>query len=232
MNRFLKHGSTLLLLLMMVFVGCKPYEKTLAPIRFSGPKDLRSLNPYLFKPSLTDGEKVLYRCHFDGSFLFKKFHLSGLLFFKQMEAEGDKQRVVFANEMGLTFFDFGWQIKSDGSDSFTVYSILPKLNKPAVVKALKKDIELILIRNLGEFKLFQKDGLEYYQAPLEKGFAYFVMSKTPKELKRIDIAGNNRVVGIYQFGKQPENTMPDSLSIIHTKAHFTINAKKITDAGR
>ncbi|MEO6833239.1 MAG: hypothetical protein ABI378_11950 [Chitinophagaceae bacterium] len=229
MNLSLKHVSSLLLLL--VFFGCKPYEKTLAPQQLSGPKDLRSLNPYLFKPRLADGEKVLYRCHFDGGFFFKKFHLSGLLFFKEMEDEGDKQRVVFANEMGLTFFDFGWQMKADGTDSFTVYSILPKLNKPAVIKTLKKDIELVLLRNLGEFKLFQKDGLEYYQTPLEKGFAYFVIGKSPRELKRIDIVGKKRVASIYQFGKQPENSMPDSISIIHTKAHFTINAKRITDAG-
>lgn len=229
MNRFLKPVSYLSLLL--VLLGCKPYEKTLNPQKLSGPKDLRSLNPYLFKPRIEEAEKVLYRCHFDGGFLFKKFHLSGLLFFKEMQDEGDIQRVVFANEMGLTFFDFGWQMKADGSDSFTVYSILPKLNKPAVVKTLKKDIELVLMRNLGEFKLFKKDGLEYYQAALEKGFAYFVISKSPTTLKRIDIAGKKRVATIYQFGKHPENAMPDSLSIIHTKAHFTISAKRITDAG-
>lgn len=227
MKHFLRLVSFLLFLLG--FSACRPYEQSLVSVPLKGREDTRSLDPYLYKPQFRDGEKQLYRCQFDGGFLFKKFHLSGLLIFKEMDNVGEQQRVVFANEMGLTFFDFGWQIKADGRDSFTVYSILPKLNKPAVIKTLRKDIELVLLRDMGDFSLYRKGNIVYYKAPLEKGFAYFLLRTSPAGMKQIDIAGKRKVASIFQFGKLPENAMPDSISIVHTKAHFTINAKRISN---
>ena len=53
-------------------------------------------------------------------------------------------RIVFTNEMGFSFFDFGFPQDS----GFMVYHIVPQMNKPALIKTLRKDFELIMFRNM------------------------------------------------------------------------------------
>src|SRR5258708_13414216 len=65
-------------------------------------------------------------------------HISGLLLIKNMPDSAI--RVVFTNEAGITFFDFGFS----RDRTFTVHSIIKKLNKKPVVQTLRKDFELIL----------------------------------------------------------------------------------------
>src|SRR5688572_6913872 len=65
-------------------------------------------------------------------------HLSGLLLIKDMPDHS--QRVVFTNEAGVTFFDFGFL--PDGS--FKVYNIVKQMDKRPVIQTLRKDFELIL----------------------------------------------------------------------------------------
>src|SRR5882672_4193636 len=50
-------------------------------------------------------------------------HISGLLLIKNMPDSSN--RVVFTNEAGITFFDFGFSHEK----AFTVYAIIKKLNK-------------------------------------------------------------------------------------------------------
>jgi hypothetical protein len=64
-------------------------------------------------------------------------HISGLLLIKTMP--DSTQRVVFTNEAGITFFDFGFS-----HDDFKVYTILRRLNRQPVVQTLRKDFELVL----------------------------------------------------------------------------------------
>src|ERR1700712_4842391 len=65
-------------------------------------------------------------------------HLSGLLLIKTMP--DNSIRMVFSNEMGFKFFDFGFG--ADGK--FTVFSIIKQMNKKAVIKTLQKDFELVM----------------------------------------------------------------------------------------
>src|SRR6267154_2957609 len=53
-------------------------------------------------------------------------HISGLLLIKNMP--DSTTRVVFTNEAGVTFFDFGFS--SDGR--FVIHTIIKKLNRKAI----------------------------------------------------------------------------------------------------
>jgi hypothetical protein len=75
-------------------------------------------------------------------------HISGLLLIKYMP--DSSTRIVFTNEMGLSFFDFGF-LRDSG---FAVYHIVPQMNKAALIKTLRKDFELIMFRNMDEHKSY------------------------------------------------------------------------------
>jgi hypothetical protein len=154
--------------------------------------------------------------------VFKKFHLSGVLFFKKLD--DGSTRAVFQNEMGFTFFDFEWS----KADSFKVNEIIPQLNKAAVIKTLEKDLNLLLMKQLkGSSEVIYKHGNEtLYRFTLEKGYAYYVESSA--RLMRIDNTGEKRLVTeILLTGKNEAHALPDSILFRHLKANFTIELKKI-----
>jgi len=132
-------------------------------------------------------------------------------------------RVVFQNEMGFAFFDFEW----NAQDSFTVKQIIPQLDKPAVVKTLRKDMELLLMRHLNTAteETFSADNELYHRFTLDKGFAYYVLAS--QKLVRIENAGKNKVITMTVGEKKTRKAMPESVFIKHHKAHFTIALKKI-----
>jgi hypothetical protein len=166
-------------------------------------------------------EKELYRCLVDGKILFKKFHLSGLLLFKKME--NSTTRVVFQNEMGVSFFDFEW---SD-NDSFKVYHIIPQLNKPAVIKTIQKDMQLLLMKGLDRTleQQFVKDQWVYNRFNLDKGFAYYI--SVNDTLQRIENAGKSKVITIESGNRVSASSLPETAFFKHHKANFTIQLSKI-----
>ncbi|WP_118972744.1 hypothetical protein [Taibaiella koreensis] len=191
-----------------------------------GVKQLRpghSLSSAALRPHL---EKTLYRCVVDGKFAFKKFHLSGILYLKHFGDEGD--RVVFQSEMGNTFFDFGW----NNQDSFRVYNIIDQMNKPALIKTLRKDFEMILVKGLSEQAAgsyqAKHDSLTYTRFNLQRGFVYYITNKHNR-LTGIDNADDKRkVVTMQLLPPAPLQQLPETLTIRHLRAHFTIDLKKIT----
>lgn len=171
-----------------------------------------------FKPEF---DKALYRCVVNGRIVFKKFHLSGLLFFKNLE--DGTTRVVFQNEMGFTFFDFEW----DQHDVFKVNQVIDQLNKPALIKTLEKDMNLFLLKNLDTAteKRFRKNAAVYHRFDLEKGVVYYISANNI--LERIENAGKSKVITITLSGKQKEHDMPQEALFNHHKANFTIRLNKI-----
>ncbi|MBI3883246.1 MAG: hypothetical protein HY305_03280, partial [Sphingobacteriales bacterium] len=119
---------------LLVLFSCTTVYKNLQPATGN------TSNLQKFKPDFT---VALYNTQVDviGN------HLSGLLLIKKMP--DSITRIVFSNEMGFTFFDF--EFSSTGN--FKVHSIIKKMNKKAVIKTLRKDFELVLMRNLDNNKL-------------------------------------------------------------------------------
>lgn len=206
--------------IIILGMGCapKPY------------KDLKRQenNSALLLPATTytqKFEKVLYSCTVKGRTpLGKRFNLSGLLFFKQF-ADGS-ERVVFQNQMGITYFDFGW----DQSDGFTVHQIIAQMDKPALVKTLKKDIELLLFKNLGPMAsgiFADGTGKEYLRFELkEKGFVYYVFEKG--NIVGIENADEKRKVVVMTLSEaKGSNTFAQKISMKHLRAHFTIDLSQI-----
>jgi hypothetical protein len=85
----------------------------------------------IFDPTF---EKALYK----GSLDISKHHLSGLFFLKRIS--GNSIRIVFSNELGMTFFDL--ELKGD---EFIVHACVSFLDKASLLKLLKNDFRLLLI---------------------------------------------------------------------------------------
>ncbi len=149
-------------------------------------------------------------------------HLSGILVCKTME-DGEK-RVVFINEFGSTFFDFGYK----GSD-FTVYNVLEQLNKKAVIKTLRKDFMMLLWEGLDWSKMqhLQQGEELLHRIPIAKGDIYIVTNAGCNKVVRVENTGKNKVAILQSFGGS--GTLTDSVHISHTKFQFEIALKKIED---
>jgi hypothetical protein len=122
----MRYWTTLYLLLsILLIVGCAKDYRARLPI----------INEQDCKPSfLLPHQEGWFTTHID---VVGK-NLSGLVFIKSME-DGSK-RVVFTNEVGVTFFDFSYT----ASGVFQVKQILPALNKKVIINTLQKDFSLFL----------------------------------------------------------------------------------------
>jgi len=176
------------------------------------------------KPTFT---RALYRCKVNGKFLFKRFHISGLLFLRNF---GDSAtRAVFQNEMGITYFDFGW----NAEDSFQVFHIIDKMNKPALIRTFQKDFEIILGKNIsGEtVNLTTKNNEQLSRHPFYQGYLYYYRPENnPAECAQIDYGTEKKT--LVQFRFQPamqvhQTRLPDTVSIKHYKAGFVIQLHKL-----
>lgn len=176
---------------------------------------------YRFQPEF---DRVLYRCIVDGRFIFKKFHLSGVLFFKQLE-NGTK-RAIFQNEMGIAFFDLEW----DKEGNFKIRQMMEQLDKEAVKKTLKKDLEMLLMMGMdknSEVLLEQDRGKgQLYRLNRKDGYVYYTVADN--QLLKIENANNRKtIITVNVEGKATPQSMPDSVLFDHHKANFTISLTKI-----
>lgn len=205
--------SKLLLLPLLLFSCGNPYKELTASTQHTS-------SAMRFRPMF---QKELYRCIVDGKFLFKKFHLSGLLLLKIME--NGTTYVAFQSEMGLSFFDFEW----DQENRFKINRVIPQLDKPAVIKVLQKDIQLLLLKNLNAEteQHFMKGSLDYDRFSLEKGYAYYISRQD--KLTAIENAGKKKVTTIEIGEKASLEDLPKSVLFKHHKANFTIRLTKIED---
>lgn len=211
MKQYLRLSSVLLLFV----ASCANPYKGLKLTDISG-KTAFEYQPYF--------QKEIYRCNVNGRVLFKQFHLSGILLFKNMK--NGTIRAIFQNEMGFTFFDFEW----DKNDSFSVKSIIPQLDRQAVVKTLRKDFNLLLMKGLDNEseKIFRYDrGNELYYCFNIKGDGYAYYVEADKKLQRIENAGKKKVTTITLKGGQNIHSLQDSIFFDHHKANFTISLYKI-----
>ena len=211
MTRFLRLSS----IITVIFVAScgKPYKNLQLTTNNTSASQ--------YKPVF---ERALYRCAVNGRFLFKSYHISGLLIFKKLE--NGTVRAIYQNEMGLTFFDFEWS----KNDSFQLNRIIAQLNKPALIKTLRKDMELLLMKNLNWQKeiMFVNRGKEqlYRLNTGDNATVYYITRN--EELIRIENAGKkSKIITMNISGKDTKISMPGKILIDHHKANFTIQLDKI-----
>ena len=194
---------------LVILLGCSPSYKQMQ----SAVADVSVLQK--FKPAFT---VALYNTTVDvvGN------HLSGLLLIKKMP--DSSTRMVFSNEMGLSFFDFEFKAGGD----FKVYSIMKKLDKKSVIKTLQHDFELILMNNLDNSKAIVKfnEGLTYFIFPQSKGYNYYITNQNGNELVRMERASNKKTI-VEAVMKNYLNGIPDTIGISHKTFEFNIGLKRI-----
>jgi hypothetical protein len=150
-------------------------------------------------------------------------HLSGLLLIKNMP--DSSTRIVFSNEMGFSFFDFGF-----GKDSgFKVFKIIPQMDKKALIKTLEKDFELLLFKNMDKNTSYAiaDSTLIYHAYPQSRGINYYITDEKCSRLIKMQRASDTKPVMeafIYNINMQNQ---PDSILIRHLNFSFTISLKKM-----
>ncbi|SFE14705.1 hypothetical protein SAMN05518672_104656 [Chitinophaga sp. CF118] len=148
-------------------------------------------------------------------------HLSGLLFFKQMP--DSSLRVVFANEMGFKFFDF--EFTKDGG--FIKHYILPKMDKKSVVKTLRGDFELALLRpDLQHAQVKRDSNYQYIVVPTAKGNNYYITDTTCSRLVRLEKSSRRRPV-VKAWLSNYKDGVPDSILIRHQQFKFNISLQRV-----
>lgn len=150
-------------------------------------------------------------------------HLSGLLIIKKMP--DSSIRMVFANEAGFKFFDFGFN-----RSAFTVYHIIEQMDKKAVIKTLRKDFELLLMQPLNTVQpytmLLNQETYQVYASG--KDHYYYITDSTCSKLIRMERGSKRKkVTEIHTSGIR--NTIPDSVHIQHHNFNFTITLKQLQD---
>ena len=181
-------------------------------------KNLRSADGdvHCIKAFTPKFDNTLYSAYIDVT----KHHLSGLLFFKRMP--DSSMRIVFTNEMGVKFFDFAFT--KDGQ--FIKYYILHKLDKKAIVKALRNDMRLVLLHpDLSNAKSLKDTTYSYIAVPNHKGNDYYITDHCEK-LARIEKASKRKAVVAVQM-LDYKNGIPDSINIQHKNFKFTIALKRV-----
>lgn len=148
-------------------------------------------------------------------------HLSGLLLFKKLEDQS--QRIVFTNEAGVKFFDFGF----DSVGIFTVHHALDKINKRAVVNSFRKDFELLLMNKVKRRTpdTFKDESNLRFAFNDGKETDYIITNSTCSDLIQLEKWGRKKTMTeIKIFGTGPA---PDSIQIQHFNFDMTIKMKRI-----
>ena len=150
-------------------------------------------------------------------------HLSGVLLIKY--TPDSSTRIVFTNEMGFSFFDFGFS----QDNGFTVYHIVPQMNKPALIKTLRKDFELIMFRNMDSntsYNLIDSPVI-YHAYPQVKGVNYYITDEQCSRLIKMQRSSDKKPIMEALFYDNFQGKSPDSISIKHLNFKFSISLKKI-----
>ncbi len=195
---------------LYILTGCSAVYKNLQPA--SG--DLGCIQK--FKPALS---KALYKAEVD----VVGRHLSGILLVKTLP--DSSVRIVFANEMGFKFFDFGFA----QNGAFTVYYLLKQMDKGPVLKTLKKDFQLVMMLppSTNPAGYARKDGNNnFYIFPQTKGYFCYVTDTACTTLTRMEISSPHKPI-VQAVMANYKNGLPDTIGISHKNFNFTIALKRL-----
>jgi len=195
--------------LLLIFSGCNRVYKNLA-VAEGRVEDLNRFRPAFGTALYKARVNVIGR------------YLSGLLMVKEMP--DSTIRLLFSSEMGLKFFDFEFGKHGD----FKVHYIIREMNRKPVIRTLRKDFELVMIRPGNEDRLTVKSdsaGL-YYIFPNDKGYYTYLTSRDGSKLRSMHRASKKRVIAEALVYQQVPG-QPDSISIRHTTFTMDIKLNKI-----
>jgi hypothetical protein len=200
----------LLFSLFLLVLGCASDYKMLQPISVDQECLGRTKPPELETSWYTAGVDVVGR------------HLSGLLLIKVMPDE--TKRIVFTNESGVTLFDLGFGT----GGTFTVHSIIPQLDKKAVVGLLRDDFSLLLGLPFKSEKwvAFSTEGEKYIGVAEKKEMHYIISDGNCSALRRLE-TGSKRKRKLTIALNGNDMRKPDSIVLQHHTFEMKIELKKI-----
>jgi hypothetical protein len=149
-------------------------------------------------------------------------HISGLLLIKDMPDQS--KRIVFTNEAGITFFDFGF----DGTGNFKVHHVIRQLDKKAVVRLLRDDFALLLGLPFENpvWQSWEMGGERYFGVSEKNDNHYFITDKDCGSLHRLESASKRKKkLTIEMVGDDVQK--PDSITLQHHTFAMKINLKKL-----
>lgn len=195
-----------LILLSSIIGGCTAAYKHLQPA--DGNTDcVRELIP------------TFQKTWFTASIDVNKHHLSGLFLLKKMPDGSD--RIVFTNELGVTFFDFEFS-----DTGFKVIQVIDKLNRKAVINTLKQDFELLLLKGLelNSVRRYRTTEGLYFDYPWADKLNYIVTSDDCSTLIRLERGSRKKKLVQIEF----EGLLhPDKIKIRHFNFNMEIVLTKI-----
>jgi hypothetical protein len=137
-------------------------------------------------------------------------HISGLLLIKNMADSA--QRIVFTNETGLTYFDFGFS--KDGK--FKVFNIIKQLDRGPIIQTLQKDFRLILGLQFRDasYEVAIRDDEVFYGVRQKSETAYFITTKDCASLRRLEL-GSDRKRKVTVLVSGDGYPQPDNIELVH-----------------
>ncbi len=151
------------------------------------------------------------------SFLFKTNirvygkDFSGLLVTKQMQP--NDYRVIFTTELGMKLFDFEFK-----DTSFTLHYFVPQFNRPALLKTIQKDIEILLMNETknktAEVLIDQKNNALVYKFEDNKFDNYYFTEKSTNHIFKIEHAKKNTKKTTFYLNNYSDQ-FPSNIMIKH-----------------
>ncbi len=148
-------------------------------------------------------------------------HLSGLLLLKRMN--DSTTRVLFTNEVGVTFFDFEFT-----KNGFRVVSCIDKMNKKVVINRLRDDLGLLLQHRIdpANGELLQAGNESYYRFSKNQETVYYITDPECNLIRRIEtVSGRKKKILVNLSGNRAG--MPDSVYLAHQSFEYNITLKQI-----
>jgi len=192
-----------------VFSACASYYKNLKPTEVET-SCVDSLRP-----------KGIASAWFSAGVDVMGKHISGLLLVKEMPDQSI--RIVFTNEVGVTFFDF--EFSRDGK--FEVKKIINQLNKRVVIETLRKDFYLLSgLPFQQKLKSWRHNDKLYFGVEDKSERFYFITASTCTTLEGFEVGSERKKMVSITFEGE-DARYPESILITHFTFEMTLTLKRI-----
>ena len=178
--------------------------KELTPAYATAPKSIfgENFNSFLFKTNIT-----VYGNDF-----------SGLLMTKQMSPQD--YRVIFTTELGMKLFDFEFK-----DSSFTLHYCVPQFNRPALLKTVQRDIEILLMNNLSgkpTINYIDKKSLyDIQRIQFDNMYNYYFKEKSSEQIIKIEHS-KKRIKKVIFYLNDYKDGFPNNVIIKHSDIKLKI----------